>query len=127
MAALAAVLADLSGNLSFFGISRPLNFRVFGRKTTLFQIAAIRPGGQHFVFPFRELNAAPLHSFALLCTPMHPCHRLSPTRHQMVCCSRPSPAEGENFECASTDSPKTREVPWPLSFPPVTKKKPPAT
>src|SRR6476646_10416057 len=114
MAALAAVLADLSGNLSFFGISRPLNFRVFGRKTTLFQIAAIRPGGQHFVFPFRELNAAPLHS----------CARLSPTRHQMVCCSRPSPAEGENFKCASTDSPKTREVPWPLSFPPVTKKKP---
>src|ERR1700749_1166912 len=75
MAALAAVLADLSGNLSFFGISRPLNFRVFGRKTTLFQIAAIRPGGQHFVFPFRELNAAPYTPLYFLCTPVHACHR----------------------------------------------------
>jgi hypothetical protein len=69
-AALTAVLADLldnlSGDLLELGISRPLNFRVLGRKTTLFRKAAIRPGKQHFVFPFRELNAA----YALLCTPV---------------------------------------------------------
>ena len=28
------------------------------QKTTLFRVAAIRPAGQHFVFTFRELNAA---------------------------------------------------------------------
>src|SRR5262249_49931026 len=69
MAVLAAVLADLLG----FGISRPLNFLVLGRKTTLFRIAAIRPRGQHFVCSFRELNAdlgTCIHSCALLCTPV---------------------------------------------------------
>src|SRR4029078_1734112 len=81
-------------------------------------------GRAAFRLSLQRVKRSPIHSFVL---PMHSCARLSRPPHKMVVCSRRSPAEGENFKCASPDSPKTREVPWPLSFPPVTKKKPPAT
>src|SRR5262249_41304678 len=113
-------LTDLPGvlldNLLTLGISRPLN--------------SAYPPEDYMVPGSRDTTRRAAFRLSLQrvkCRGGTGAGRLPPTRNKMVFCSRRPAEEGKNFRCASTESPKKHEVPWPLSFPPVTRKKPPAT
>src|SRR5262249_1390184 len=99
-------LTDLPGvlldNLLTLGISRPLN--------------SAYPPEDYMVPGSRDTTRRAAFRLSLQrvkCRACNAVRRLSPTRHQLVCCSRRCAAEGENFKCAATDSLNTHEVPWP--------------